>query len=204
MGATETDEFTRIERRIIQGREVRIRQHPDEIFVQWRPHRPVYIGVRVGDRIKDADRDVESARIDQWDVIEITPERVVGTHVRTGDERVWDREVLERGFVVGNYSTNLSDFALVTVLPVGTWDDYDEAATDDMVYRGPPYVTVATYGNNGEKYGRRYRFVEPGNATALELWTQDRRIERLPDEIRSTLDAVVRAALEDDGYALRE
>ena len=31
---------------------------------------------------------------------------------------------------------------------------------DDYAYHGRPYVTVVAYGDNGQKYGRRYRFVE--------------------------------------------
>lgn len=202
MATTESNGFTAVEHRVIQGREVRILRYPDELHVQWRPGRPVYYGVRAGDRIKNAAADVESVRIDEWEVTEITPDRVDGRHVRTGEETTWDREALERGLVVGRYATNLSEFAVVTVHPTGSWAAYDPEATSGPEYRGRPYLTAIAYGNNGEKYGRPYRFVAEGDGDAVELAEEDPKIARLSAEMRAHLDDVVRSALEDDGYAV--
>lgn len=203
MATTESDGFTAVAHRIVQGREVRILRYPDELHIQWRPGRPVYYGVRVGDRIKNAASDVASVRIDEWEVTEITPEAVAGRHVRTGEETTWDREALERAVVVGRYATNLSEFALVTAHPVGSWAAYDPEAAPGLEYRGRPYLTVIAYGNNGEKYGRRYRFVAEGDAARVELTEEDPKIARLSESMRAHRDEVVTAALEDDGYLVR-
>ncbi|RDI72081.1 hypothetical protein [Halopelagius longus] len=202
MATTHSDGFTAVEHRIVQGREVRILRDPEELHIQWRPGRPVYYGVRVGDRIKNAASDVESVRIDEWEVAEITPERVVGRHVRTGEETTWDRETLEKALVVGRYATNLSEFALVTTHPAGSWAAYDPEAAPGLEYRGRPYLTVIAYGNNGEKYGRRYRFPEKDDATRVELSEEDPKIARLSETMRAHLDEVVATALEDDGYVV--
>jgi hypothetical protein len=202
MGEKSNGGFTSVERRIVQGREVRSLQYPDELYVEWRPGRAVYYGVRVGDRIKDADADVESARIDEWEVTEITPDRVVGQNVKTGEEQRWGREDMERYLVVGRYATNLSDFALVTAYPVGSWEGYDPDAKRGLEYHGRPYLTVIAYGNNGEKYGLRYRFVEEGGRTHVTLAEKDPKVTRITPEMRDRLDEVVRSALEEDGYVV--
>lgn len=202
MATTESNGFTAVEHRVIQGREVRILRYPDELHVQWRPGRPVYYGVRVGDRIKNAATDVASARIDEWEVTEITPDRVVGRDIDTDEETTWDRETLERALVVGRYATNLSEFAVVTVHPAGSWTAYDPAAASGPEYRGRPYLTAIAYGNNGEKYGRRYRFVAEGDGDAVEIDEEDPKIARLSEEMRAHFDDVVRSALEDDGYTV--
>jgi hypothetical protein len=195
------DDYTRIERRPIQGREVRVGLDPDEIRVEWRPGRAAYYGVRVGDRVKDADADVESVRIDEWEVREVTPERVVGEHVRTGERHEWDRRELETGLVIGRYATNLSTFELVTAIPVGSWDAAEaDAEVDDGLYHGRPYVTVVAYGNNGEKYGRRYWRGSRDAESRLEPWNEDLKARELDPTIRAALDETVRTALSDDGY----
>ncbi|QCJ45777.1 MULTISPECIES: hypothetical protein [Haloprofundus] len=190
MALRDIDSHTRIERRTIAGKEARVYLDPDEIRVEWRPGRAVYLGVRVGDRIKNADRDVASARIDEWEVEEITPERVVGRSIKTGERREWDRETLERGLVVGNYATNLTEFATVVVHEIGRYDGRD------------PYVTVLAYGNNGEKYGRRYGFVDAGERT-VEFHDQDPAVERLAPEMATAFDELVVGAMKDDGYVVR-
>jgi hypothetical protein len=184
-------------RRTIQGRAASIHRDPDEIRVEWRVGRPIYFGVRVGDRIKDADRDVESPLIDQWTVTEITPTRVVGVHAETGDEREWDRERLERGLAIGNYATTLSAFERVAVHRVGV-------ATDRAAGRPPePHVTVIAYGNNGERYGRRYRFLD-ADERRVALRDEDPAVGRLSDERRRQLAELVEAALVEDGYDVVE
>jgi hypothetical protein len=202
MGESNSRGFTAVERRVVQGREVKSLQYPDELYVEWRPGRAVYYGVRVGDRIKDADADVESVRIDEWEVTEVTPDRVVGRNAKTGDEQTWDREDMERYLVTGRYATNLSDFALVTAYPVGSWEGYDPEATTGLEYHGRPYLTVVAYGNNGEKYGLRYRFTDEGDRTHVTLAEKDPKVSRLTPEMRDRLDEVVRSALEDDGYVV--
>ncbi|WP_224333688.1 hypothetical protein [Haloprofundus halobius] len=190
MTLRDIDSHTRIERRTIAGQEARVYLSPDEIRVEWRPGRAVYLGVRVGDRIKNADRDVASARIDEWEVEEITPERVVGCSLKTGERREWNREALERGLVVGNYATNLTEFATVLVHEIGVHGGRD------------PYVTVVVYGDNGEKYGRRYGFVD-GEQRTVEYRDQDPAVDRLVPEMATVFDELVTQALEDDGYTVQ-
>jgi hypothetical protein len=196
------DEF-QIERRTIQGREALVHRRPDEVYVEWRAGQPVYFGVHVGDRLKDADSDVSSPRIAEWAVTEISPSRVVGEHVDSGERREFDRERVERGLVVGNYATNLSEFARVAVHAVGDWDEYDPDvdAADGRIYRGRPYVTVVAYGNNGRKYGLRYRYVDEGSET-VTLWEEDAAVDALDDDLRTRLFSTVGSALEAEGYTV--
>ena len=180
-------------RRTIQGREALVHGDSGEIRVEWRVGRPVYFGVRVGDRIKNADRDVESPLIDEWEVVEITPDRVVGVDAETDERREWDRETLERGLAVGNYATNLSAFERVAVHRVGA------APGDRSHLPHDPYVTVIAYGNNGERYGRRYRFLDD-DERRVAVRDEDPSIGRLSADHRDSLDELVVAALEDDDY----
>jgi hypothetical protein len=192
-----------IERQTIQGREALVHRHPDEVYVEWRAGQPVDFGVRVGDHVKDADADVSSPRIAEWRVTEITPTRVVGEHTGSGDRREFDRARLERGLVVGNYATNLSAFARVAVHAVGSWDAYDPDADETgVIYRGRPYVTVVAYGNNGRKYGLRYRYVEDGNDRDVTLWKEDAPVDALDDELRRRLFTAVESALTAEGFAV--
>jgi hypothetical protein len=171
---------------------------PVEIYIEWRPGRPVYFGVKVGDRIKDADRDVESVHITEWEVVEITPEQVVGENQKTGERIEWERDELEQGLVLHRYATNLSEFATVVVHPIGSWEEYE---ADDISRE--PFVNVLVFGNNGEKYGRRYRFVEPGETPRVELSDQDASIDRLSSDLQRRLDERVHEALEEDGYTVQ-
>lgn len=203
MTRASSDKYTRIERRLVGGREVRVRLDPDRIHVAWRPNRAAYVAVDVGDVVRDAASDIEATLVDEWRVTDITPDRVVGEHVRTGERREWDRAELERGLVLGNYSTNLTDFELVTVHRVGSWAEYDPEASGGLAYRGRPYVTVVAYGDNGLKYGRRYAFAAEGDDATLELAAEDAAVERLDARVRTRFDEVVRDALSDDGYVVR-
>ncbi|WP_380679208.1 hypothetical protein [Salinigranum sp. GCM10025319] len=197
------DDGFRIERRTIQGREALVHRRPDEVFVEWRAGQPVYFGVRLGDRLKDADSDVSSPRIAEWTVTEISPTRIVGEHVDSGERREFDRARLERGLVVGNYATNLSEFARVAVHAIGDWGEYDpDAADSSRVYRGRPYLTVVAYGNNGRKYGLRYRYVDEGSAEAVTLWEEDTAVDALDEELRNQLFSTVESALAAEGYAV--
>lgn len=202
MSATAGDRHTNVEYRTIQGRETRVHTTPDELYIEWRPGRPVYFGVRVGDHIKDADRDVESAHITEWEVVEITPEAVAGVNQKTGERIEWDRRELEQGLVTRRYATNLSDFATLIVHPVGSWASYGTATDADKPAREPS-LSVVVFGNNGEKYGRRYRFVEPGETARVELLDQDANVERLAPDLQRRFDETVRRALDEDGYTVQ-
>jgi hypothetical protein len=185
-------------RREIQGHEARVRTDPESVFVRWRPERPVYVALHVGDRLTDADADVSSPRITEWEVVDVTAARVVGKDVRTGERRAWTREAIERGLVVGQYATNLSGFAAVTVHPIGSWPDGRPEARG--IYRGRPYLTVVAYGDSGATYGRRYRFLTPDDARTVAIRDEDPAVARLPASLRDLFDSAVRAALDDAGY----
>jgi hypothetical protein len=182
---------------------------PDELFIVVRPGRPMYIRVTPGDHVQEGDafhreRMGETRHLPTWEVTEITPSHVLGREVGSDDEKRWDREELERGLVVGRYSTDLTDFERISVIQTGRWSEYDESPEQTGTrYNGRPYVTVVAYGDNGERYGRRYRFVE-GTEDHLELWTQDAAIDRFRDGVRARLDERARAELAADGYTLRE
>ncbi len=199
-----------IERRTIQGREALVGLASDEIHIQWQPTRPTYLGVHVGDRIKDAATDQSSVRIDEWEVVEITPDDVVGTHEHTGDRRTWSRATLERDLAFGTYATNLTCFERVSILPFGDWERYDsdsDHGTDpqhELAYHGRPYVMVAVYGDNGEKYGLRYAYADTENRSTLLLRAADPNVTRLPSPLRSALDETVWSALEADGYVIAD
>lgn len=189
-----------IERRSIQGHEALVYGYEDEIFVEWHGARASLFGVRAGDVLKDADADISSPRIAEWVVTDITPRDVVGEEQRTGETRTFDRDRVERGLVVGNFATNLSDFARATVHAVGSWDTYDPASdTDSVVYRGQPYLTVVALGNNGRTYGLRYQYVVP-EANAVTLWEEDTEVAALDDSLRDRLFSVVKTALSTAGY----
>lgn len=191
-----------VEHRTIQGHKALVVRYPDRVSVEWRAGHPVYFGVQVGDLLKDADADVSSPRIDEWAVVEITPDLVVGEHVKSGDRREFDRHRVEQGLIVGNYATNLSAFERVVVHAVGDWDTYDPDAGDGVIYRGNPYVTVVAYGNNGETYGLRYRYPEEGNPERVTLWEEDVAVGKLGADLRADLATAVEAALADEGYTV--
>ncbi|WP_439027280.1 hypothetical protein [Haloarchaeobius sp. DT45] len=190
-----------LQTRTILGQRTHVWQEPDEIFIEWRPTRPVYFRVAEGDIVKHADRDVESPLIKKWTVTEITPDHVVAERVTDGevDIREWNREEFERKLVTQTYATNLTDFERVTVHQFGHWD-IDEVEHGEHTYVGEPYVMVLAYGNNGEKYGRRYHFVSRDRDTDVTLWRQDLAISRLPVELVDRLDERVSSALEAEGY----
>jgi hypothetical protein len=206
------DEF-RVEQRTIQGRTALVHRHPDRVFVEWQAGQPATFGVRVGDRLKDADADVSSPGIDEWTVTEISPDRLVGEHVRTGERREFDRERVERGLVVGNYATNLTTFVRVATHAVGrpadevVGDGADDAGHGviegaDATDRGRPHVTVVAYGDNGRKYGLRYRYVGGGDGERLTPWDESPPTRALDADRRAELFAAVEAALRADGYRL--
>ena len=204
MVTSNRDTSARVEAMTVQGVEALVRRDPDEVYIQWHPRRPIYYGVRVGDRVKDADRDVDSPRIAAWQIESITDGAVVGTDVKTGESREWEREELELGLIVGTYATDLSDFALVTPHCVGSWEEYDPNAPRDAsgTYRGRPYLTVVAYGNNGETYGLRYRFCDAYDDENVELWERDSSVEALSSQLQALIGTRVREVLEADGYAV--
>ena len=202
-GPLPSDETADIERWTIQGRDALVGRHPNQIAVEWRQIRPQYYELRVGDRLKDADADVSSPRIDEWLVTDITPTHVVGPEQRTGDERTFDREQVERGLVIGRYATDLSAFPHVAVHTVGRWDAYEPGADDTgEVYRGRPYVTVVVHGNNGRTYGLRYRFTAARPDSPVTLWEVDLAVDALDATLRDRLSAAVETALADAGLTV--
>jgi hypothetical protein len=195
-------EDDRIDRWTIQGREAFVHRRSDEVYVEWRAGQPAHFGVRVGDRLKDADADVSSPGITEWTVTEITPDRVVGERVDTGERREFDRGRVERGLVVGNYATALSGFPRVTVHAVGSWEAYDRDDDEGTTYRGRPYVTVVAYGNNGQAYGLRYRHADEDAPEHVSLWREEVAVGALDDTRREQLADAVEAALGVEGYAI--
>lgn len=190
-GTERTDTIKRFE-----GFDARFGTDADELYVELQAGRPAYIRVREGDYVQEGDAfhrewlGVSSPALETWEVVEITPEEVRGEHVETGAPTVWDRADLEKGLAVGRYSTNLTDFEMVSVYEAGAWSSDDE-----------PYVSVVAYGDNGLKYGRRYRFTAPESNT-LELWRTDEPRQGFTDTQAERFDRRVRAALEDDGYTV--
>lgn len=195
------DDDTEFERWTIQSKAALVGQQPNRIEIEWRRLQPRYFGLRIGDRLKNADADVSSPRIDEWVVTDITPTEVVGDHATTGEPRTFDREAVERGLVIGRYATDLSAFPRVAVHAVGSWDSYDpEADGTDVAYRGRPYVTVVAHGNNGRTYGLRYRYTDDDADAPVTRWEADVPVEALDDALRSRLTTAVETALGDAGH----
>ncbi|WP_435359463.1 hypothetical protein [Haloarchaeobius sp. DFWS5] len=194
-----------VEVRTIQGQETRVWQEPEEVHVEWRPSRPVFFHVRIGDVVKDADRDVESPLIKRWTVTEITPDHVVAEGVVDGevDIREWDREEFERKLVVRSLATTLSDFERVTIHQFGEWG-LDEVTHSEHTFVGDPYVMALAYGDNGERYGLRYHFVERGNERDVNFWRHDHAVGNLAPTMREKLDTRVAEALAGAGYHVVE
>lgn len=193
-----------------EGFDARFGTGPDEIYIELRLGSPAYVHVREGDYLQEGDAfhreqiGTSSPTLETWEVIDVTPEIVVGRDVATGEEVAMDRADVERGLAVGRYSTNLTDFEWVSVYQVGDWDDYDpDDEGTGTRYTGRPYVSVVAYGDNGLTYGQRYRFVDPGS-DELVLWKADRPIRGLPDEVADRLDRRVRTALEAEGFAVAD
>lgn len=196
-------EDTDFERWTIQGNEALVSRDPNRVTIEWRRIQPLHYEVRLGDRLKNADADVSSPRIDEWVVTDITPTEVVGDHATSGDSRRFDRADVERGLVIGRYATDLSAFPRVAVHTVGNWDVYDPEADDtDVVYRGRPYVTVVAHGNNGRTYGLRYRFTDGRADAPVTLWETDVSVDALDESLRARLSTAVEAALGDAGHAV--
>lgn len=207
---TEEQSTTTTTTKRFESFDARFGTDPKEIHIELRMGSHAYIRLREGDYLQEGDAfhreqlGVNSPTLDTWEVIDITPEIVVGRDLATGDEVAMDREGVEKGLAVGRYSTNLTDFEWVSVYQVGDWDDYDPEDDDSGTrYTGQPYVSVVAYGDNGLKYGRRYRFVEP-ESDRLYLWKEDGPLRRFSDEVADRLDRRVRTALEAEGYTVTE
>lgn len=190
--------------------DARFGTEPDEIHVELRVGSPAYVRLRPGKYLQEGDafrRDqlgMDSPVLGTWEVREITPERVVGTDPQDGSETEWSREEVEKGLAVGRYSTNLTDFERVSTYEVGSWDEFDPDDDDDGPrYTGRPYVAVVAYGDNGLKYGRRYRYADR-DSTELVLWTRDVPRSGFPDGVAERLDRRVHDALEAEGYEVVE
>lgn len=208
-GKHETTETTSTTKRF-EGLDARFGTDPNEIYVEVRVGSPAYVRLRAGDYLQEGDafhRDeigIESPTLKTWEVTEITPDTVVGRDLDDGDEMTWEREDIEKGLAIGRYSTNVTDFERVSVYQAGSWADHDPDADDSGTrYTGQPYVSVVAYGDNGRKYGRRYRFVEP-ESDELELWKEDEPRNGFSEDVAERLDRHVRDALEAEGYTLSE
>lgn len=192
-----------------EGFDARFGTDPEEIYIELQTGSPAYIHVREGDYLQEGDvfhreRAGDSPRLATWEVVEITPEHVTGRDLDTGETVTMDREAVEKGLAVGRYSTNLTDFEWISVYQVGRWANYDEDDRESGTrYTGRPYVSVVAYGDNGRKYGRRYRFVSP-ESKKLYLWKEDKPLGGFRDEVADRLDRRVRDALEAEGYAVTE
>ncbi len=193
-----------------EGIDARFGTAPEEIYVVLRAGRPAYVRLREGKYLQEGDSfhreqlGHDSPSLATWAVTSVTADEVVGEATDTGERVVWDREHVERGLAIGEYSTNLTEFEAVSVVQTGRWRDHDADAPDGGYrYTDRPYVTVIAYGDNGLKYGRRYEFVDD-ERTELELWTQDASIEGFAEPVAERFERQVRAALEADGYAVRD
>jgi hypothetical protein len=193
-----------------EGFDARFGTDPDEIHIELQLGSPAYIHVREGDYLQEGDAfrrnqiGMSSSTLDTWEVVDITPEIVIGRDLDTGEDMTMDREDIETGLAVGRYSTNLTDFEWISVYHVGDWESYrleDEGA--GTRYTGEPYVSVVAYGDNGLKYGRRYRFVDSGS-NRLSLWKEDMPRGGFTDEVAQRLNQRVCTALESEGYVLAE
>lgn len=191
--------------RRFESLDARFGTDPDEIYIEVRLGSPAYIHVREGQYLQEGDafhRDqlgMDSPVLDTWEVVDVTSERVVGRDLDTGERVEWSREEVEKGLAIGRYSTNLTDFEWVSVYQVGSWDEYDPDEDSGSRYTGRPYVAVVAYGDNGLKYGRRYRLVEPDSSDVV-LWKQDVPRGGFSDEVAERLDERVRQALRAEGY----
>lgn len=191
-----------------EGLDARFGTAPDEIYVVLQAGRPAYVRLRPGKFLQEGDSfhreelGLSSPTLETWEVTSITDDEVAGEILDSREPVSWDREHVERGLAIGEYSTNLTDFEAVSVVQTGRWRDYGGDG-GGYRYTDRPYVTVIAYGDNGLKYGRRYEFVDE-EATELELRTQDEAIEAFSEPVAERFERQVRAALEADGYTLRE
>lgn len=191
-----------------EGLDARFGTAPDEIYVVLRAGRPAYVRLRPGKFLQEGDSfhreelGLSSPTLETWEVTEITDDEVAGEVLDSREPVEWGREHVERGLAIGEYSTNLTDFEAVSVVQTGRWRDYGGEG-GGYRYTDRPYVTVIAYGDNGLKYGRRYEFVDD-EAAELELRTQDEAIEAFAEPVAERFERQVRAALEADGYTVRE
>jgi hypothetical protein len=63
-------------------------------------------------------------------------------------------------------------------------------------------VTVVAYGNNGQKYGLRYRYVEEGDDRDVTLWKEDAPVGALDDDLQQRLFTAVESALTAEGFTV--
>jgi hypothetical protein len=200
---------TRTTTKRFEGFDARFGTAPDEIYIELRMGGPAYIHLREGDYLQEGDAfhreqlGMASTTLDTWKITEITSTSVKGEDVETGEPREWLRGDVENGLALGRYSTNLTDFEWISVYQVGSWDEYDPDKQSGTRYTGRPYVSVVAYGDNGLKYGRRYRFVDP-SSNELILWKEDKPRGGFKQEVAEHLDQRVREALQAEGYVVAE
>lgn len=207
MSLDNTARGTTVRTLTIQGVRAGVGLDPDEIFVDFPLASPRYFRVRKGGVVQEGDArtrtaaEMEGVRLTKWEVVDITPDTVVGRDVETGEEVRWERDWLENRLARGAFSTELTGFERVAVFQSGSWAE----ATDDSgasESTTDPTVTVLVYGNDGGKYTRTYRFAERGNETDVQLAEESTELIDLDGERREALEAIVDLALRQEGYAV--
>ncbi|MFC4360117.1 hypothetical protein ACFO0N_19380 [Halobium salinum] len=222
-------ETTTLETRHYQGARAGVGLTPDEIYVDFALPSPRYFRVRRGDLLMEGDvrgrsrPEMESAHVRKWEVVEVTPDRVVGRTQNTDEREEWERSWVEEQLVRGRLSTDLSDFERVTVVESG---DYDPDVDDTGDTSGSPStVLVALFGDDGKKYLRQYALVESeeregvksedgrvkegkedavGERTPIRLVREDQALLELSGTPRERLSSVVERALACHGYVVAD
>ncbi|MFC6726077.1 hypothetical protein ACFQE1_17245, partial [Halobium palmae] len=132
---------TTLETRHFQGVRAGVGLTPDEIFVDFPLPSPRYFRIRTGDHLVEGDvrrltaAELESPRLRNWEIVGITPDRVVGLDRSDdggGERTEWERSWVEEQLVRGGLSTDLTEFERVTVLRRGDRDDAAPGADDAL------------------------------------------------------------------------
>jgi hypothetical protein len=203
--AHETDGTTVVTREI-GGVTAGIGTDDEVIFIDLPITRPIYIRAREGDHIQEGDvrargtfelgaggSELASTTLQTWVVEGITPETVTVRDVATDEPEKWDRVDCEENLATGVVSTNLTAFERVSIVRTGPWDD--------GVDRGEPHVTATAYGNDGRKFSRTYRLLDP-DTDRIEQWHQDRSVETFDENLALEFERRLEDALETDGYTV--
>ncbi len=195
----------------VQGIRAGIGTDSAEIFIDFPLSSPRYYRVRRGDIIQEGDieaktgAELESPTLTKWIVTDITSESVIGRDTESGDKRVWERDWFEERLMIGQFSTSLTDFERVSVIETG---DASETIAGRRALSERPSsglrVVVTVYGDNGQKFGRTYRFAEGDERSEIRLESQTPALEGLDEELTARLERAVHAALNRNGYVVRK
>ncbi|MFC4551818.1 MULTISPECIES: hypothetical protein [Halorussus] len=199
----------------IQGEKSAFGTAPDEIFVDLPVNRPNYVRVRKGQLLQEGDvlskgdaekakgSEMRSAALGKWEVVEITPDTVRGRTLDGDAEETWDREWVEQRLATGGMSTDLITFDRISIHRIGN-DESGSDGQEDAERADEPRLVVLTYGDNGRKFGRTYRFAGRDAETDVELVRADPLPEGVDADVRERFDARVQEALDRDGYRVRD